>query len=738
MFIVLHRMNDSHPMQWLPHHPRATVAGLALLLFGLTFALFSPTLRYGLVDLDDQQYLTTHPLVMEGISPAHVRTAFTSFYQCMYTPLLWLSYGLDADVLKATPAHPSGFHFTNVFLHALNSVLLYLLLLGFCKKPWRAFFFAALWSLHPLRVESVAWIAERKDVLSGFFGLLCLGTYLQAWLRRTSGRPRLTWTAASLIFFALGLLSKPSLVPIPGALLLMDLWPLRRMEATFRTIFRALPRLIGEKIPYFILAVLAARAATAAHQTMFGLKEVPLAIRLTAVPLHYVFYLWKTVVPRHLSPLYPDLVPSFGLASLCLLLLLALTAMTWQVRRRHPEGLVGWLFFLGILAPAIGVVRFGAQSIADRFTYFPALGFSVALLFLCPSPSSQHRWRRTLRLTLATAALLGLATATRRGLPTWQSPASLHEHILACFPDQAMALDMRAFQAISTTGNFQQADQDYDRILQLSSFNYTALTGKARCLAALQGPAAAKGFLLSAPATDNPYAQQALLWDTARYALMLRQYDDAIRYAQQALDRPSENRAVTAYLHLLVMTAAFENKQLPLALAHARQFPAYADKASLEEVDLLPYYLHQWIDYYRADAYAFFQRLMQAHPEQNGLINNLVWGLATADWSPAPPTEVLRLAQQVADSFLHSPAGVLDTLAAAQANAGDFAAAVRTLQQALDSLPADPELDPLRARLQHRLHLYQQQQPYREDAFSRLMASQFGKGLPTTTRNTPP
>jgi tetratricopeptide (TPR) repeat protein len=709
-----------------------------LLLFGITFAVFAPSLRYGLVDFDDHLYLATHPLVMEGMSPVHVRTAFTSFHQGTYSPLLWLSYGLDAAVLNAMPAHPGGFHFTNVFLHALNSVLLFLLLFGFCKKPWRAFFFAALWALHPLRIESVAWIAERKDVLSGFFGLLCLGAYVQAWLQRTADHPRLSYTAGSLLFFACGLLVKPSLVPIPGALLLLDLWPLRRMEPTLRAILRALPRLIAEKIPYFVLAALAALASAAAHRTMHGLTEAPLTLRLAAVPVHYVFYLWKTVVPRHLSPLYPDLAPAVTLVLLSLLLLLALTAMTWRVRRRHPEGLVGWLFFLGVLVPAIGVVRFGAQSIADRFTYFPAMGLSIALLFLWSSPSSRHLRRRTLRLVLAAAALLGLAAATQHGLPVWQSPASFHEHMLARFPDHPMALDMRANHAIRTAGHFQQAAQDFDRILQTGSFNHAVLTGKARCLAALQGPAAAQDFLLTAPATDNPYAQQALLWDAARYALMLRHYDDAIRYAHRALDLPSENRAAAAYLHLLMMTAAFKNKDVPLALVHARQFPAYANKTSLEEADLLPYYLHQWIDYHRADAYAFFQRLIQKHPEQRGLINNLAWGLATADWSPAPPAKVLALAQQVVDSFPLPNAGVLDTLAAAQANAGEFTAAAQTLQQALDALPADPKRDPLRARLQHRRHLSHKNHPSREDAFSRLMATQFGKDLPATTRKSMP
>lgn len=713
---------------------------LPLLLGAAVFAAFAPSLRFGLVDLDDLSYISSNPLVMEGFDFARVRTAFSSFQQGMYAPLLWLSYGLDAALLDASPANPGGFHFINTLLHALNAILLYCLLLAIGRKPGRALFFAALWALHPLRVESVAWVAERKDVLSGFFGLLCLGAYLHAWRRRTSDRPRLSWTGAALLFFALGLLAKPSLVPLPGALLLLDLWPLRRMDPAPRSILRAAPRLLAEKIPFFLLAALAAHAATAAHRTIHGLTEVPLATRWSAVPVHYVFYLWKTFVPRHLSPLYPDLAPSLLLSGLALLLLLALAAAAWRARQRHPEWLVGGLFFLGFLAPAIGLVRFGVQSIADRFTYLPAMGISIALLFAWPTGPSRPKWPRGVRTAAALGLLALCANATLRLLPAWESSQALSSHVLSVFPDSPTGIEMRSFQWMYSAGRFEEANAGFDRIIRSGAYNHNVIGGKARCLAELQGPAAARSYLLQAPDTGNPYDHHARAWNLARYSLMLRQYDEAMRHARRALQLPTEDPAATAYLHLLLMVAAYEKGDAALALVHARQFPAYAGKTSLELADLLPYYLHQWIECHRTDAYAFFQRICQAHPDRTGFLNNLAWGLATANWSPAPPAEVLALARQVCAAFPAPNPGALDTLAAAQANAGDFAGAVQTLQSALDLLAdsSEPHIVALRERLLARQTLYRQQKPYREEAFSRLMASQFGKGLPVTNQKAAP
>ena len=717
------------------------VGSLGLLLFCSTFLLFSPTLRYGLVDFDDQIYVASHPLVMEGFSAAHVRSALTTFQHGLYSPLLWFSYGLDAVLLGASPANPWGFHFTNVLFHALNAALLYFLLWTFCRKPWRAFFFAALWALHPLRVESVAWVTERKDVLSGFFGLLSMGAYLRACPTGADSKPRPLAYLFSLLAFALGLLVKPTLVPIPGALLLLDFWPLRRLELTANALRRCAPRLLVEKVPYFLLAGLSAMGTSAAHQTMHGITETPLAIRLLAVPVHYAFYLVKFVWPHHLTPLYPDMPPSTTWVWPAILALAILTIWIWISRARRPERLVGWFFFLGFLVPAIGFVRFGAQSIADRFTYLPAIGLSVALLAAWPIGEGRRPGvRRRLRALVSAGVLVALVGTTLRLLPVWRGPASLHAHILSVSPDNPSALGMHSSYLIRTAGDFKGAQNGFDRIMLSGSFNHEVLGGKARCLAALQGPATAKTFLLQAPYSSNPYARHAIAWDIARYSLMLRQYDDAIRFATLALECLPAQWEQPAYLHLLIMVAAFEKGDTPLALDHARRFPAYADKPALEFADLLPYYLHQWTEFHRADAYAYFQRLIAATPDQTRLLNNIAWGLATAEWSPAPPDEVLALAQQVCSAFTTPNPGALDTLAAAQANAGDFLAAGETIRQAIQliSSPANPEIAQWKERLQARMALYRNLRPYREDAFSRLLAAQFGKDLPVTNKKAAP
>lgn len=715
---------------------------LAALLFGMVFALFSPSLRYSLVDMDDLSYISNNPLVMEGFAGGHIRSVFSSFQQGMYSPLLWISYGLDAAILNASPGTPWGFHFTNVLLHALNSALLFLLLEGFCRRPWRALFFAALWAMHPLRVESVAWVSERKDVLSGFWGLLCIWAYVQAWNRRkdTARESRLSpvLTITSLVFFALGLLVKPSLVPIPFALLLLDFWPLRRIELSISSIRRSAPRLLAEKIPFFLFAVLASMAATTAHKVIHGLSEVPLSTRIFNIPVHYAFYLMKTAFPVNLSPLYTDIPPSLFLFILSCIVLLALTAWTWVDRSRHPNRLVGWLFFLGIFAPAIGLVRFGAQSIADRFTYLPAIGLSVGLLFLWPSRAKKAAADRIFRLLTAIGVLAILAGSTLGLLPAWRSPLSLSGHILSNFPDNQTGLEMHAFQMIYRHGNFQEANSAFDRIIAGNAYNHNVLAGKARCLAHLHGPAEAIDFLLRMPETGNPYDLRT--WDIARYALMQRKYSDAIEHARRALQVRPADLSHPAYLHLLIMAAAHEKGDMALALTHARQFPAYAHKTSLALTDLLPYYLHQWIEGYRSDAYAFFQRLIEQHPDDTGLLNNIAWGLATADWSPAAPAEVLDIARRVCEAFPQPNPGALDTLAAAQANAGDFPSAIQTVQKAIELLPSrdDAHIAEFRKRLLSRLSLYRQQKPYREEAFSRLMAAQFGKGLPVTNKKDAP
>lgn len=719
---------------------------LALLLFILALALFFPSLRYGLVAIDDPTYVSNNTLVSGGLSLSAIRQAFSlhNASATMYMPLLWISYMADVEWLGATASQPWGFHFTNILFHSLNSLLLYLLLLAWCKRPWRAFFFAALWALHPLRVESVAWVTERKDVLSGFFGLLCIGAY--GWAARprrpledvsqTASYPPTLWLSVAGLFYLCGLLVKPALTPLPLVLLALDFWPLRRLDLVAPNAWRrTLPRLLVEKIPFLVLAGLAACGTVLGHHAVSGEIQAPILERLRAVPLNCGFYLYKTLLPFKLSVLYPpwhSWASPGPLAALALLVFGLLAVFTWQawVARRHsPNQTVGWFWFLAMLLPVCGLIPIPSNDFADRFTYFPAIGLSIALLFLLPSRPSHQNLRRWLRPLLAGIVLAVLGGLSWRQLPAWTNATTLIDRILTAFPTHATALEIRAGNLLRATGDFQEADRLLSEALTTDPFHWKAQIAKAQCLAELNGPAAAQQYLLDIPPPTSRFTLSNWERDLARYALMLGQYDDALQHADHALSLlPPQDISRTPLL-FIALTTAYQKGDKPLALSLAHLYPPYADKTSLELPDLLPHYIFQWIAGYRRDAVAFFQQLARAYPDRLGLLNNLAWGLATAEWSPADPDEVLNMARQLVAKAPAPPhPGILDTLAAAQANAGDFDSAIQTLQEALTLFPPSdqPELRLFRERLASRLALYEQHRPYREEAFSRLYVSSYG------------
>lgn len=708
-------------------------AGLAVLLFGIIFALFSPTLEYGLVDFDDIVFISNNAVLHEGLTLSSIRQAFSlrNTSGILYMPLTWISYMMDAEWLGATPVQPGGYHFTNVLLHAFNAVCAYWLFLAFSQKPWRAFFCAALWAIHPLRAESIAWVSDRKDLLSAFFGLLCLGAYLrfatdQIDPARARHSPRWFY-AAAVVFFALGLLAKPALAPLPGALLLLDLWPLKRIDFASASLRRFGLKFMVEKIPFIGLAALASYGASAAHQATHALTDVPGTIRFLAVPLHYVFYLFNFIWPTQLTPLYPDISVSIVPAVFAAAALAAATAWIWISRRERPEWLVGWLWFLGFLLPVIGIVRFGIQSIADRYTYLPAIGLSIALLSVARSGKESARVFVRLRFVLASLVLGLLGMATWHQLPVWQNAETLTAHVLDVFPNHATALETRAGNVMRNTGDFQEANRLVSLALRSHPHHWKALLAKAQCLWALEGPAAAHAFLNSIRPPTPLYTLSNWRRDQARYALMVGEHERALQASEQAAALLPPQDAARTPLVLLAMVAAFEKGDEPRALSHARQFPPYARKTSLDLADLLPHYIFQWVAGYRRDTYEYFQRLLRTYPDRPDFLNNVVWGLATAEWSPADPQEVLDLAQRLAGMFPESNPGILDTLGVAQANAGHFDEAARTMREALARLPrsVDSGTQTFRDRLTARLRLYEQGLPYREDAFGRMFGTYY-------------
>jgi tetratricopeptide (TPR) repeat protein len=385
-----------------------------LLLALLTLITFLPVLTHGFVRLDDPQYVTRNPHVQAGITGEGLAWALTANVSSNWHPLTLLSHMLDCELFGLDPL---GHHLTSLLLHTANVLLLFEVLRRMTGSAGRSAMVAALFGLHPTHVESVAWIAERKDLLAGLFWILAMG----AWERyvRQPTRDRYGWVAAC---FVLGLLSKPMAVTLPFVLLLMDVWPLRRAERW--------SVLLREKLPLFgLAAVSCAITLFAQSSALISAQGFPIGLRLANAAFSYVRYLGKTIVPRRLAVFYPMPAefPAWKVAA-AVLLLGALSALAVLVYRRAPYVLVGWLWFLGTLVPVIGLVQVGGQSMADRYTYLPSIGLFLIAVW---GTSDLLGSRKHAKLALAAVLLLALAVGARRQLAVWKDSETLFRHAAA-------------------------------------------------------------------------------------------------------------------------------------------------------------------------------------------------------------------------------------------------------------------------------------------------------------------
>ncbi|HSN91929.1 MAG TPA: tetratricopeptide repeat protein [Anaeromyxobacteraceae bacterium] len=413
----------SAPAAEAPGPPRrappawAVAAALSLLVL----AVFEPARRFGFVNLDDQQYVYENATVRRGLTWEGVVRAFTTTTAANWHPLTMLSHMADVSLFGLDAG---WHHLVNVLLHAANAILLFLFLRAATTSTWRSAAAAALFAVHPLHVESVAWVSERKDVLSTLFLFASLRAYV-AYARR----PRPAAWAAVAGTFVLGLLSKPMVVTLPFLLLLLDRWPLRR--SGWR-------RLVAEKLPLFALAALSSLVtwrAQVAGKAASALVQLRLGDRIENAIVSYAAYLRQTVWPSRLAsmvphPVFSDLeVPAWTVAGSAALL----AALTWgalRERARRPFLAVGWLWYLGTLVPVIGLVQVGVQARADRYTYVPLVGVFVALAWLAAEVAgSRPAWRRA-AAAAAASALLALSTAARRQVWTWRDSETLHRHAL--------------------------------------------------------------------------------------------------------------------------------------------------------------------------------------------------------------------------------------------------------------------------------------------------------------------
>jgi len=435
-------------------------------LFIVTLVIFWQTGEHQFINFDDPLYVTNNPRVKEGLTGDNIVWAFTTTAASNWHPLTWLSHMTDVEFFGV---NPRGHHLMNVFIHTASTLLLFLLLARITLAPWQSLFVAALFALHPLHVESVAWVAERKDVLSSFFWLLTLLFYA-GYVRHR----KVKFYLLALASFVIGLMAKPMLVTLPVIMLLLDYWPLNRFmrepEHGGTTADGTLFLLVREKLPFFLFSALSSLVTLFAQQKGEALKSLdvtPFGLRVGNAVIAYVKYLAKTIWPQNLAILYPFplSVPLWQAFGSCLALVF-ISGVTIRYRRRYPYLLVGWFWFLVTLVPVIGLIQVGGQSMADRYTYIPLTGLFIMGSWLILDLLRGWSQRRIILAVLAIGIISALAATTWLQLGYWKDNISLYRHALQVTTGNYPILNNYG-TALADQGNVDEATRQYEEALRV-------------------------------------------------------------------------------------------------------------------------------------------------------------------------------------------------------------------------------------------------------------------------------
>jgi len=439
------------------------IFGCYVVLALATFFAFEPVRHNQFVRYDDYTYVVENSYVTSGITTKSVIWAFTAGYACNWHPLTWLSHMLDYEFFGL---NPPGHHLTNLFFHIVNSLLLLWILKRATGALWPSFFVAAVFALHPSRVESVAWVAERKDVLSGFFWMLTIAAYVQY-----AQKPALIKYLLVVLTFSLGLMAKPMLVTLPFVLLLLDYWPLGRFQWKYRDIKPAM-RLVFEKVPLFVLAAVSC-TVTYLVQRSAGVMEFGRAISLNDRVCNaltvYIRYIGKMIYPVRLAVLYPW-SPNMSLwyVMLCSVVLLGISAVAvWKIKK-YPFVAVGWFWYIGTLIPVIGLVQVGGQAMADRYTYLPSVGILIVFAWSVCEFVKKLRFRKVELITISVFLVCSaLLLVTRRQVRYWRDSITLFERTLAV-TENNFVIHNNLGNELLDTGDLDGAIRHYTEALEIN------------------------------------------------------------------------------------------------------------------------------------------------------------------------------------------------------------------------------------------------------------------------------
>ena len=662
--------------------------------------------------------------------------AFTHSQIGHWVPLTTLSHMLDCQVFGLWAG---GHHLTNVLLQAGVAILLFLVLRQMTGAFWRSAVVAAGFAIHPLRVESVAWITERKDVLSGIFFMLTLGAYV-----RYARAPRnLARYLTVLLFFALGLMCKSMLVTLPFLLLLLDYWPLGRLESTAkgtRQGFALLLRLMAEKLP--LLALAAAISVATLHidnPALVSSEALPVFARISNALVSYVAYLGQMVWPLDLAVFYPHPGGQIPLsdAMLALTLLVALTAGVLVLGKKHPYLPVGWFWYLGMLVPVIGLIQSGSLARADRYTYLPQIGLAIAGTWALADWIGPRRRLRLVAGSVAVVVLCALSAVAFHQTSYWRDNIALWTHALECTPDNSIAHNNLG-GSLFKQGRTEEAIAHYRAALWLDPSHAKVHYGLGIALAKQGHPEEAmshyrEAFRIRPDFAEAHYGLGAILLQQGQTEEAMTHYREAFRirpdYAEAhfslgaaLLQQGRAEEAVVQFKKGLEISPddAQANKYLGTALMQiGRGDAAGAFRKALE---LKPGDQEASFELGMAlakegrfdEAILQYRKVLKSAPDSVETLNNLAWLLATCtEASLRNGAQAVQLAERAQGLTKGNDAHILDTLAAAYAEAGDFSNAMQTAQHALHLAEAQSDTD-LANSLRRVLKLYGAGEPYRE------------------------
>jgi tetratricopeptide (TPR) repeat protein len=674
---------------------------ISLGLIAATIVAYEPIRYNGFVNYDDGAYITNNPNVTAGLTPQSVAWAFTKSYSGNWHPLTWLSHILDCQIFGL---NPPGHHLVSLLYHIINALLLFWLLKYMTGSVWASAFAAAVFALHPLQVESVAWAAERKTVLSGLFWLLTIAAYI-----RYTKKPGLARYISLLVVFGLCMMTKPVVVTLPLVLLLLDYWPLERVKRRYPPAGKTVTMgwLFIEKIPLLALSAILS-ATTFLVQRHWGavvaIEKMPFDIRFANAFISYIKYIGKVIWPGGLAAFYPHPranIP-YATAAVCMLVFALLTIFCIYLGRRRKYLATGWLWFAGTLVPMLGLIQVGMQSMADRYMYLPIVGLLFIIAWSVRDFVINHpRWKVAFA-ALAGVIILAAIILTRAQAGYWRNSMTLFEHALKVTKNNDVA-EKGYGSALFEAGRLDEAVVHLSNALRIQPGYFAAGNDLGKVYLK-------QGKLNEAVSCFNELLKRKknppeLYYNLGLALSMQKKYDEAAKFLAKTLEMDpkypdASNRMGTVLLAAGKNTEAIKHLNVALRITpnepgiYEKLGNAYAQSGDYDQA------IRNW------------SKAVELKPNNAETLNNLAWLLATAENTSAQDAnQAIGLARRACELTKDEKADRLDTLAAAYAAAGRFEEAVKTAKQAVDMAKAEGKEEQV-GEIQNRMELYKAGQKY--------------------------